>query len=630
MDKNSVIGLFLIGLVVLGYLWYVSPTEEELKRQQAIQDSIRTAQEQVIESTLAADAVVQDSEENVQLSIEAPEEDSLRQERQISELSDRYGIFSPSATGEDAEIIIENNKFRAVIQSKGGQLKWLELKDYKTHDQQPLILFDERSEMELIFQLNTGQLISTADLYFKAQSNGLSLSPSDEGDIVMRLETDDPSKHIDLVYHFIGDSYEVGIDVDMSGLQGIVDLKRNDLALHWKMTANVKEKSKDREMERSGVFYRYNGDEREYLGEGKENEEELDGKTNWIAFKQNFFSAVVIHEEGFLKDNSFIAHAPSQDDGSTMDYMAELTVPVEFLPDPHAEFKLYLGPNEYKTLKSYENEMDRIIDLGWGIFGWMNKWLVIPIFNFLSKFIGSYGLIILILTIVIKLMLFPLTYKNYLSSAKMRVLKPEIDELNKKFENEKDPMKKQQATMSLYRKSGVNPAAGCLPMVVQMPILYAMFRFFPASIELRQQPFLWAEDLSSYDSIVSLPFEIPFYGAHVSLFTLLMAVSTFLYTRMNSSQMPASQPGMPNMKTIMYIFPFMMLFFFNNFASGLSYYYLLANIFSIGQMFVIKNVIIDEDKLRKKIKANQKKPVKKSNFQKRLEDAAKKRGYPAK
>jgi len=278
--------------------------------------------------------------------------------------------------------------------------------------------------------------------------------------------------------------------------------------------------------------------------------------------------------------------------------------------------------------------MDRIIDLGWGIFGWMNKWLVIPIFDFLSKYISSYGLIILILTVVIKSMLFPLTYKNYLSSAKMKALRPEIDTLNKKFENEKDPMKKQQATMALYRQSGVNPAAGCLPMVVQMPILYAMFRFFPASIELRQQSFLWADDLSSYDSLISWTGDIPLVtwalGNHLSLFTLLMAVSTFFYTRMNSAQMPAAQPGMPNMKTIMNIFPLMMIFIFNSFASGLSYYYLLANLFSIGQMIVIKKFFIDEDKLKAKIQANKKKPVKKSSFQKRLEDAAKKRGYQAK
>jgi len=272
--------------------------------------------------------------------------------------------------------------------------------------------------------------------------------------------------------------------------------------------------------------------------------------------------------------------------------------------------------------------MEDIIDLGWGIFGWMNKWLVIPIFNLLEGSIASYGIIILILTIVIKLMLFPLTYKNYLSSAKMRVLKPEIEEINKKFEKESDPMKKQQAVMGLYRKSGVNPMAGCLPMLVQMPILYAMFRFFPASIELRQEPFLWADDLSSYDSILQLPFSIPFYGDHVSLFTLLMAVSTIFYTRMNSNQMPSSQPGMPDMRTIMYFFPIMMLFFFNSFASGLSYYYLLANLFTIVQMFVIKNFIIDEDKIHRQIKAKQKQPVKKSAFQQRMEEAAKKRGYP--
>ncbi len=631
MDKNSLIGLLLIGAVIIGYTWYTAPTEAEIAQKAATADSLRAAQAEQIEAIGSS----QNAEATKIVTEESPiidTNDSLAVLLREQQNASRLGIFASAGNGnDDEETIIENEKFKVAFQSKGGQMKWLELKEYKTYNQEPLILFDERSNMNFIFGLSSGQLINTSDLYFSPASKAFQVSGEEENSFTMRLASNDPSKYLDLTYSISGDSYEIDLSLDMVGLQQEVDFRRNDLSMHWDMTGLLREKSQEREMERSSVFYRYKDDEREFLSEGKEDEEELEAKTNWIAFKQNFFSAVAIHPDGFLKDNSFISNEPADNEAdASMRYLAEVTLPVEYKPNPHSSFKFYMGPNHYQTLSSYDNEMDRIIDLGWGIFGWMNQLLVIPIFNFLSKFISSYGVIILILTIIIKMILFPLTYKNYLSSAKMRVLKPEIDELNKKFEKEKDPMKKQQATMSLYRKSGVNPAAGCLPMIVQMPILYAMFRFFPASIELRQQSFLWADDLSSYDSIVNLPFDIPMYGAHISLFTVLMAVSTFLYTRMNSAQMPAAQPGMPNMQTIMYIFPFMMLFFFNKFASGLSYYYLLANLFSIGQMFIIKNVIIDEEKLRKKIKANQKKPAKKSNFQKRLEDAAKKRGYPTK
>jgi YidC/Oxa1 family membrane protein insertase len=278
--------------------------------------------------------------------------------------------------------------------------------------------------------------------------------------------------------------------------------------------------------------------------------------------------------------------------------------------------RMYLGPNHYGTLNRTEiAQFDKIIDLGWGIFGWMNKWLVIPIFNWLDGWGWNYGIIILVLTIAIKLLLMPLTYKNFVSSARMRLLKPEMDVINEKHKDG-DVMKKQQATMDLYRKAGVNPASGCLPMLVQMPVLYAMFRFFPASIELRQQSFLWADDLSTYDSILSLPFSIPAYGSHVSLFTILMAASTMIYTAINSKQMPTQQ-GMPNMKLMMYLFPVMMLFFMNSLPSGLSYYYLLANVISILQMTVIKSWFVNEDKIRAELVQNMKTPKKKSKWQQR-------------
>ncbi|NND95237.1 MAG: membrane protein insertase YidC [Flavobacteriales bacterium] len=633
MDKNSLIGLLLIGAVIIGYTWYTAPTAEEMAEQAAQTDSLRTVEEDRARQAEVAISTPDESVSSEPIEPEIP--DSIRQARRAAQADERFGIFSSAANGTDEEFIIENDKFKAAVVSKGGQLKWLELKEYKAYapegeEKGPLMLFDERSEMNFRFSTMSGRVIDTRELYLRPTASAISISGDQTSSFTMRLATDDPGQYLDLTYGLKGDSYEIDMSIDMVGLKDEVDLQRSDLMMHWSMTGLFKEKNIDRERERSSVFYRYMDEDRDYLSETSDEEEQLSGRANWIAFKQNFFSAVALHPDGFPSDNGFISISNPEKEEVTKEYLAELTLPIEYSPDARAEWKFYMGPNDYTILKKYENEMDRIIDLGWGIFGWMNKWLVIPIFNFLSDYIGSYGIIILILTIVIKTLLFPLTYKNYLSSAKMKVIRPEIEELNKKFENEKDPMKKQQATMALYRKSGVNPAAGCLPMLVQMPILYAMFRFFPASIELRQQSFLWADDLSAFDSIAQLPFDIPFYGSHVSLFTVLMAASTFFYTRMNSAQMPAAQPGMPNMKMIMNIFPLMMLFFFNNFASGLSYYYLLANIFSIGQMFVIKNLIIDEDKLHAQIQDNKKKPKKKSNFQKRLEEAAKKRGYPAK
>ena len=290
--------------------------------------------------------------------------------------------------------------------------------------------------------------------------------------------------------------------------------------------------------------------------------------------------------------------------------------------------EFYFGPNKFKILKKYDLDLERQIPLGWSFFlmAWINRYAVLPVFNFLEGFGWNYGIIILVLTILLKIVLFPIAYKSYSSSAKMRVLKPEIEEISKKYPKKEDAMKKQQATMNLYKQAGVNPMAGCIPMLLQFPILIAMFRFFPSAIELRQQSFLWAHDLSSYDSILDLPFNIPFYGNHVSLFTLLMTISTLIYTKMNQDMMGSGQQQLPGMKTMMYLMPVMFLGIFNNYASGLSYYYFLANIITFGQMFLIRRTI-DEKKIRKQIEINKKKPKKKSNWQKRLEDAAKQRGY---
>ena len=354
---------------------------------------------------------------------------------------------------------------------------------------------------------------------------------------------------------------------------------------------------------------------------------EVTSAVNWVAFKQQFFSSVFIAPQNVsYASMGFTTAQPGS--GYIKDFTARMTVP--YTPQTEGyDFAFYFGPNKYSILRKVtlgeeeeEIALERLIPLGWGIFGWINRWCVIPVFDFLRNFIGSFGIIILILAVLIRLVISPMTYKSYVSMAKMRLIKPQVDELTKKYPKQEDAMKRQQATMELYKKAGINPMGGCIPMLIQMPILIAMFRFFPASIELRDQHFLWADDLSSYDSVLNLPFSIPFYGDHVSLFALLMALSTFAYSYYNYQQTASSQPQMAGMKFMMvYMMPIMLLFWFNDYSSGLCYYYLLSNLLTIGQTLVIRRMV-DDSKIQAIMAANaaKKSNGKKSKFQQRYEE----------
>jgi len=371
----------------------------------------------------------------------------------------------------------------------------------------------------------------------------------------------------------------------------------------------------------TNINYKFFDDEVDNLSQTKSDEQNLSTRVKWIGFKQLFFNSTIIADEYF--PNAYIKSEKYEDDTKYLsNFLADIAIPYEGKNSENFGMQFYFGPNHYQTLNQYDIDLERLVYLGYAIVRPVNKYLIIPVFNFLRKYISNFGIIILLLTIFIKTILFPFTYKSYVSQAKMRALKPEMDEINNKFGNDK-PMEKQQATMALYKKAGVNPMGGCLPMLLQFPILVAMFFFFPTSIELRQQSFLWANDLSTYDSILDLPFNIPFYGDHVSLFCLLMTITTIISTRLN--QQATTSQGMPGMKTMMYIMPIMFLFILNNYSSGLSYYYFLANVITIGQTYVIRS-FIDEDKIRAQLQVNKKKPVKKSGFQKRLENIAKQRG----
>lgn len=623
MDKNSVIGLVLIGLLLVAYTIYQRPSDAQIAEQKRLQDSITAVQAQI-----EADKTVnsfENAQAETQSSTDSTEVDSMGTAVRNEALKLKYGVLAGSAEGTDRAIEITTDLLKIKFSNKGGVPVRAELNEFTSYDSLPLVLFDETTaNLGIEFTYPSLGNFNTQDFYFTSNAENEKLSGEDVKTLVYELTLGDGRK-VENRYTIKGNSYDIGFETNLYDAGGVITSPK----MIWEMSSHQNEKGIDMERNNSTIFYKELDKSRDYLSETSDDTEDIEKeKLQWLAFKQNFFSAILIGNTPFGKGSKLESY-PYPDENDSLSQYYKAIIPLESSGSGTVfNAQLYMGPNDYKILKDYGMELDKVINLGWGIFGWVNKYLVIPIFDWLGSTGLSYGIIILILTLIIKMILMPLTWKNYLSSAKMRVLKPEIEELNEKHKDA-EPMKKQQATMELYRKTGVSPFAGCIPMLIQMPILYAMFRFFPSSIQLRHEPFLWADDLSAYDSIASLPFNIPAYGDHVSLFTILMCISTLIYTVYNSSNMPTqSQPGMPNMKVIMYIFPFMMLFFFNGFASGLSYYYFLANVISIFQMIVIKKFFIDEDKIKLQIAENKKKKGAKgkSKFQQKLEEMAKQRG----
>ncbi len=635
MDKNSIIGLLLIGAIFIGFNYYNQPSEEEIakaqnqKTEQAKADSIAQLiqAEQINDNASADQNTINISDENTNSVL------LIKDSLQDLEQQFRYGRFAKSAFGTKAYITIENEKIKATISTKGGMLVGVELKEYKTWDSLPLNLFDEDSSKFALsfFKSNaykgSGEIL-TNELFFEPQSSSIELFGADNGSVSMRLYGSSKDQYIEYIYGLTGDSYVLDFNVNFVGMNDLLRDNNNDIRINWDMNTLSQERTISAENAITTVFYKYL-DEKDvdYLSETSDDEENLGRSVHWVGFKQQYFASVLICNDGFTNDNDAkVRIDPLTSSKYTKAMSANLLLPFQNGAASSENMQFYFGPNHYQTLSEYDIQLEEMINLGWPVIRQVSQWVIIPIFNWLDDFNISYGIIILILTLVIKIALFPITYKNYKSSAKMKVLKPEIEELNKKHEKD-DAMKKQQATMALYRKAGVNPMAGCLPMLLQMPILYAMFRFFPASIELRQESFLWANDLSSYDSIYDFPggFEIPFYGDHISLFTVLMAVSMYFYTKSNSSMTSmGSGPQAAQMKIMTNFMPFMMLVFFNNYSAGLSYYYFLANCITIFQQFAIKQWFIDEDVIHAQIQENKKKPAKKkSSFQKRLEEMSK-------
>jgi len=647
MDKNTITGLIIIFAILIGYSIWMTPSSEEMQMRQHRADSI--AQVMHIQDSAAAanriERLIQDSinrakEIDTTITTAAiTSQGAGLQSNNTKNDRDKLGVFANSATGKDKTFILESELLKLKVSAKGGKIISVQVKQFQTFDSLPLFLFDSTQTNFGITFFANNRIINTNDLYFQpATQENIVIAEGDSAQLSMRLYADasdstfNKGSYIEFLYTLKGNDYMMDFDINFVGMDKYIDKGSNFIDLNWNTDLVREEKTIDR-MNGPTVYYKYYQDEVDYLSEGKDDEEELITKVKWASFKHRFFSAVLIADNYFLNGKVKAFHKEKPSNPRYLRSMAmTLGLPFHSGQNSTIPMSFYFGTNKFKTLRHYKLDLERQIPLGWGFFllAWINKYAVIPVFNILEGFGWNYGIIILVLTILLKVVLFPIAYKSYVSSAKMRVLKPDIDELTKKFSKKEDAMKKQQATMALYKSAGVNPMAGCVPMLLQMPILFAMFRFFPAAFELRQQSFLWATDLSSYDSIYQLPFTIPIYGDHVSLFTLLMTVSTILYTKINQELMGSSQQQMPGMKTMMYLMPVMFLGWFNNYASGLSYYYFLANMITFGQMYFIRKSI-NEDKIRAQIEINKKKkPKKKSSWQKRLENAAKQKGYAPK
>ena len=635
MDKKSITGIAIVAVLFLGFAYFNSKQQEKYQRElaayQARQDSL---------AALNAPVRPAPAPDSTSLTAGAPDDAAMSMpEAEYRRRSELLGdALAEAHAAEAAEIVAENDVMKVTFSTRGGQVTDVVLKDYTRYAprgerNEPIRLFDpESARFNMQFYIrnlrNQTVPVNTVDYVFRAEPVQRA---GDAQRIVMRLPVADGSA---LVYEYtLYDSktpsrdYLVDLRVRMENMGGLM-ANQTTVGIDWSNTSYQNEKGFKNENMYTTLSYRFPGESSiEDLGMSEESKsKEVTTKINWVAFKQQFFSSVFIAGENMQNAKlAFDTAKPGSD--YLKNFSARMTVPYSMQTEGY-DFAFYFGPNKYSILKQVvdgkngELHLERLIPLGWGIFGWVNRWCVIPVFDFLRNYISSFGIIILILAVLIKLVISPLTYKSYISSAKMRVIKPEVDALAKKFPKQEDAMKKQQATMELYKKAGINPMGGCIPMLIQMPILIAMFRFFPASIELREQPFLWADDLSSYDSVWNLPFSIPFYGDHVSLFALLMTVTLFVFSYFNYQQTASSQPQMAGMKFMMvYLMPIMMLFWFNNYSSGLCYYYFLSTLISIVQTLVIRRMI-DDEKIHAIMKANAAKRTngKKSKFQQRYEE----------
>jgi YidC/Oxa1 family membrane protein insertase len=605
MDRNSIIGLLLIGALLIGFSLWNQPSKEQLEAMKRQQDSIALVQKAKVAAEQNALTLQK------QQAPAAADSSSLTDSAKTAAYEQKLGSFASGAIGSNENYILENKLIKATVSSKGGRIVSLQLKEYKTFEGKPLILFQGDSSAFGLNFFSQNRTISTNDLYF------VPVGTNSKNELSLRLNAGE-NKYIEYLYSLPDDGYILNFSIKFNGISDLVATNTSFIDLDWQQTLLKQERDAKTERTFATIYYKYLNDEVDNLSERSDSQKDLNTKVKWVAFKQQFFSSVLISKDGF--ESSKIES--KSEEGSTelvKNFKASFRLPFSHKTEETFAMNFYFGPNHFQTLKKLDLDLEKIIRLGF--FGFVNRWLVIPVFNWLDSFNINYGVIILILTLMIRIILLPLTYRSFLSQAKMKVLQPEVTELNTKYAD--DPMKKQQEQMALYRRAGVNPLGGCIPGLLQIPILFAMFAFFPASIELRQQSFLWAKDLSTYDSIAQLPFSIPFYGDHVSLFTLLMTASTLLFTAINMQMTAAANP---QMKWMMYLMPVMFLGVFNSYSAGLSYYYFLSNLCGLGQQYLFK-AFVDQDAIHRKIQEKKLKPVTKSKFQQRLEQMAKQKGY---
>ena len=620
MDRNTIIGILIIAALLIGYGLLNKPSKEEIAERHRIQDSIAAAQ--------MKEAAARNALDSTAAQVQEPINEPTVNEPDEGDLVDQYGAFAEGAVGEKKLITLENDLIRLKISTLGGRPYSVEIKHYQTHDSLPLILFDGDSTVFGFTFFARNRSINTNELYFTPDREESEIMVTDSPETLSMTLPAGGNSYIRYIYTLNPSDYMVDFDIRFFEMQELLTDRINFLDFNWEVYIPGLEKGRMNESMNTTIFFKHYQDEVERFNPRSKKEiqdQEITTSLEWIGYKQQFFSSVLIAGDHF--SNAFVSSAKIEEPSRYLKlFTSQIGIPYQPVQDYTVDLACYFGPNHFQTLKRYDHELQRLVSLGGPFSRIFNRYFIIPIFNSLDNHIASYGLIILIMTILIKIILFPLTFRSYKSMAKMRVLKPEIDAINARIPKDK-AMERQQATMALYKKAGVSPLGGCLPMILQMPILIAMFRFFPSSIELRQQRFLWATDLSTYDSILDLPFNIPMYGDHVSLFTLLMTASTILTMRI-SNQASASSQQMPGMKGMMYIMPVMFMFLLNNYSAALTYYYFLANIITFGQNQLAKR-FIDEDQLRANLQANTKKktPPKKSGFQKRLEDMAKQRGY---
>ena len=673
MDKNTLWGMLCMAAIFFGFMYCNRPSQEQLEAQRAAagaQTSAATAPESAaaldsltpsLEASLAeairtlgtvSDSayVLEDGKFAVKLGgageltgivkvgANNVTVDDLRfpasskilpvvRAEALSEVSKlvakvgKYRGFARNLGGENVATVIENDKLKLTIDSRGGMISAVELKDYTTEvgdAPAPIQLFKGANDGYSFVLTTTDQRLDTREFNFK---------PVVESDtsVMMTLDMADGAVW-GIRYTLHPESYLVGMEVVQKGVSAVLPASTSSIDFNWHQTMARNEKGRVFEERNSAIYYKYVGDSPENLSETKDDSEELNGRIKWVGFKNQFFSSVLIPRTYFTSA-TLNSRLLNDDPTYLKDMDMKSALPYNTADGAVAAFDFYFGPNDYPLLSKLSDQISpdedlsltRLIPLGWGLFRYINTWIVIPVFTFLSSFISSYGLIILLLTIFIKLIIFPFTFKSYKSQAKMRVLQPEIQEINDKYPGQENAMKRQQVTMALYSRCGASPFSGCLPMLFQMPVLIAMFSFFPSAIELRGESFLWAKDLSAPDYIFTLPFSIPFYGNGVSLFCLLMTVVNVVYMHINMQNQPGGN-SMPGMKWMMYIMPVMFLFIFNDYASGLSYYYFLSLLITIGQTWIFRHCI-NEKKVREQLLANAKKPRKKSGFMARLEEA---------